>query len=270
MPTASHRRAVLAMALSVAGLGAFTTAQAQEALRVGASPVPHAEILEFIRPQLKAQGIDLEVKVFNDYVQPNLAVADKQIDANFFQNRPYLDSFNKDRKTDIVEVANSDVHIEPFGAYSQKINNVSQLREGAVVVIPNDPSNSGRALALLARQGLLKLKDPSNIKSTARDIVSNPKKLVIREIESAQLPRALPDVDLALINTNYALEAKLDPAKDALFIESGQKSPYANFIAARKDNANAPAVKKLVAALHTPQVRRFIEDKYKGAVIPAF
>jgi len=265
----SFRRAFSVMTLAaVAGLGA--AAHAQEVLRVAASPVPHAEILEFIRPQLKAQGVDLQVRVFNDYVQPNLAVSDKQLDANFFQNRPYLESFNKDRKTDIVEVPNSDVHIEPFGAYSQKIRKASELREGAVVAIPSDPSNSGRALSLLAREGLIKLKDPSNIKSTARDIVSNPKKLVIRELESAQLPRALPDVDLALINTNYALEAKLDPGKDALFIESGQKSPYANFIASRKDNANSPAVAKLVAALHTAEVRKFIQDKYKGAVIPAF
>jgi D-methionine transport system substrate-binding protein len=267
--TFSFQRAFSVMVLSVAGLGAMS-AQAQETLRVAASPVPHAEILEFIRPQLKAQGVDLEVKVFNDYVQPNLAVGDKQLDANFFQNRPYLDSFNKDRKTDIVEVPNSDVHIEPFGAYSQKIKKTADLREGAVVAIPNDPSNSGRALALLARQGLLKLKDPSNIKSTARDIVSNPKKLVIREIESAQLPRALPDVDLALINTNYALEAKLDPGRDALFIEDGRHSPYANFIAARKDNLQSPAIAKLVKTLHTPEVRKFIQDKYKGAVIPAF
>lgn len=265
----SSRRAFSVMTLAaLAGLGA--AAHAQEVLRVAASPVPHAEILEFIRPQLKAQGVDLQVRVFNDYVQPNLAVSDKQLDANFFQNRPYLESFNKDRKTDIVEVPNSDVHIEPFGAYSQKIRKASELREGAVVAIPSDPSNSGRALSLLAREGLIKLKDPSNIKSTARDIVSNPKKLVIRELESAQLPRALPDVDLALINTNYALEAKLDPGKDALFIESGQKSPYANFIASRKDNASSPAVTKLVAALHTPEVRKFIQDKYKGAVIPAF
>lgn len=184
----SFRRAHFIVALAITSLGA--AAQAQEALRVAASPVPHAEILEFVRPQLKAQGVDLQVKVFNDYVQPNLAVSDKQLDANFFQNRPYLESFTKDRKSDIVEVPNSDVHIEPFGAYSQKIRKTSELREGAVVAIPSDPSNSGRALALLAKQGLIKLKDPSNIKSTARDIVANPKKLVIRELESAQLPRA--------------------------------------------------------------------------------
>ena len=264
----SIRRALAAAALSITGLA--VTAHAQEVLRVAASPVPHAEILEFIKPQLKAQGVDLQVRVFNDYVQPNLAVNDKQLDANFFQTRPYLEAFNKDRKTDVVEVRSSDVHIEPFGAYSRKIRKAAELREGAVVAIPSDPANAGRALALLARQGLIQLKDPSDIKATARDIAANPKKLVIREIESAQLPRVLPDVDLALINTNYALEAKLDPGKDALFIEDGRNSPYANFIAARKDNAQSPAIAKLVAALHAPAVREFIQQKYKGAVLPAF
>jgi len=268
MSTSFLQRALSVTVLTIASLGA--SAQAQETLRVAATPVPHAEILEFIRPQLKAQGVNLEVRIFNDYVQPNLAVSDRQLDANFFQTHPYLHAFNKDRKTSLVEVPNSDVHIEPFGAYSQKIKKTSELREGAVVAIPSDPSNSGRALLLLASQGLIKLKDASNITSTARDITDNPKKLVIRELESAQLPRALPDVDLALINTNYALQARLDPAKDAIFIEGGQNSPYANFIAARSDNMNAPAVKKLVAALRSPEVRQFIQEKYKGAVRPAF
>lgn len=244
-------------------------AQAQEALRVGASPVPHAEILEFVRPALKAQGVDLQVKVFTDYVQPNLAVDDRQLDANFFQHKPYLDSFNKERKTRVVPVPGGSVHVEPFGAYSKKIRNVAELRQGATVAIPNDPSNSGRALVLLQKQGLIRLKDPANILATARDVADNPRKLVFRELEAAQLPRALDDVDLALINTNYALEARLVPTRDALFIE-GADSPYANFLAARPDNADSPAIRKLVAALHTPEVRKFIQDKYKGAIVPVF
>ncbi|MBK1715616.1 MetQ/NlpA family ABC transporter substrate-binding protein [Rubrivivax gelatinosus] len=244
-------------------------AQAEEVLKVAASPVPHAEILEFIKPALKAQGVDLQVKVFTDYVQPNLAVEEKQLDANFFQHKPYLDSFNRDRKTHIVPVAGGTVHVEPFGAYSKKIRKIADLRNGATVAIPNDPSNSGRALVLLQKQGLVKLKDPANILATAKDITDNPKKLVFRELEAAQLPRALDDVDLALINTNYALEAKLVPTKDALFIE-GADSPYANFVAARPDNANSPAIKKLIAALHKPEVKKFIQDQYKGAVVPAF
>ncbi|MGC4076342.1 MAG: MetQ/NlpA family ABC transporter substrate-binding protein [Rubrivivax sp.] len=244
-------------------------AQADEVLKVAASPVPHAQILEFVKPALKKQGVDLQVKVFTDYVQPNLAVEEKQLDANFFQHKPYLDSFNKDRGTHIVAVPGGTVHVEPFGAYSKKIRKIAELRDGATVAIPNNPSNSGRALVLLQKQGLIQLKDPSNILATAKDVTANPKKLVFRELEAAQLPRALDDVDLALINTNYALEAKLVPTKDALFIE-GADSPYANFVSARPDNANSPAIRKLVAALHSPEVKKFIQDQYKGAVVPAF
>lgn len=244
-------------------------AQAQEVLKIGATPVPHAEILEFVKPALKAQGVDLQIKVFTDYVQPNIAVEEKQLDANFFLHKPYLDSFNSERKTHLVQVPGSNVHVEPFGAYSKKVKTIAELRQGATVAIPNDPSNSGRALLLLQKQGLIKLKDPANIIATARDIADNPRKLVFRELEAAQLPRALDDVDLALINTNYALEAKLVPTKDALFIE-GADSPYVNFIVARPDNANAPAIRKLVAALHTADVKKFIQDKYKGAIVPAF
>jgi len=253
----------------LAAFAVSITAHAQDTLRVAASPVPHAEILEFVKPRLKAQGVDLEVKVFTDYVQPNLAVSDKLVDANFFQHQPYLDAFNRDRKTNIVAVPGGLVHVEPFGAYSTKIKRVADLPVGATVAIPNDPSNTGRALVLLQKQGLIRLKDPSKILATARDIAENPKKLVFRELEAAQLPRALPDVDLALINTNYALEARLVPTRDALFIE-GADSPYANLLAARTDNASRPALKKLIAVLHTPEVKKFIEEKYKGAVVPAF
>lgn len=260
------RATTAALALGLASLGA----NAQTRLSIAASPVPHAEILEFVKPKLKAQGIDLDIRVFNDYVQPNLAVNDRELDANFFQHRPYLDAFNKDRKTDVVEVPNSAVHIEPFGIYSSKIKSLKELKSGALVAIPNDPSNSGRALALLAQQGLIKLKDPKSIQATALDVVDNPRKLRFRELEAAQLPRALPDVDIALINTNYALEAKLNPGKDALALESGVNSAYGNFIAVRKERVNAPEVQKLVAALRSADTKKFILDKYKGAVIPAF
>jgi len=256
-----------ALPLLVAALS--LSSQAQEVLRIAASPVPHAEILEFVKPRLKAQGVDLQVKVFTDYVQPNLGLEDRQLDANYFQHKPYLDAFNKDHGTHVLPVPGGNVHVEPFGAYSRKIRRTVDLRDGAVVAIPNDPSNSGRALVLLQKQGLIKLKDPSSILATARDVVANPKKLQFRELEAAQLPRALDDVDLALINTNYALEARLVPTRDALFIE-GADSPYANFVAARPDNVNAPALKKLVEALRTPEVKKFIADKYKGAVVPAF
>jgi len=258
----------LLSAVLVVSFGAASVAQA-EVLKIAASPVPHAEILEFIRPQLKAQGVDLQIKVFTDYVQPNLQVEEKQLDANFFQHKPYLDAFNREHGTHIVVVPNGAVHIEPFGAYSKKIKKISELRTGAMVAIPNDPSNSGRSLVLLQKQGLITLKDPNNIFSTARDIVSNPKKLKIRELEAATLPRVLDDVDLALINTNYALAAGLAPQRDALFIE-GADSPYANLVAARPDNVNSPAIRKLVAALRTPAAKKFVEDKYKGAVLATF
>lgn len=254
--------AALAGALLLAG-----TAPAAEKLVIAATQVPHAEILEFVKPTLAREGVDLDIKVFSDYVQPNLQTVDKQVDANFFQHKPYLDAFNKDRGAHLVAVAA--VHVEPFGAYSRKIKKLADLKDGATVAIPNDPSNSGRALLLLAKQGLITLKDPSNIQATALDVANNPKHLKFRELEAAMLPRSLDDVDLALINTNYALEAKLVPTRDALFIE-GADSPYANLIVAREDNKNSPALAKLVQALHTPEVKQFIRDKYKGAVVPAF
>lgn len=254
--------AALADGLLLAG-----TAPAAEKLVIAATQVPHAEILEFVKPTLAREGVDLDIKVFSDYVQPNLQLADKQVDANFFQHKPYLDAFNKDRKTNLVPVAA--VHVEPFGAYSRKIKKVADLKDGAIVAIPNDPSNSGRALLLLVKQGLITLKDPSNIQATALDVANNPKHLKFRELEAAILPRSLDDVDLALINTNYALEAGLVPTRDALFIE-GADSPYANLIVAREDNKNSPALAKLVKALHTAEVKKFIQDKYKGAVVPAF
>ncbi|MFQ1062623.1 MetQ/NlpA family ABC transporter substrate-binding protein [Bordetella trematum] len=247
---------------------ALTLGAAQaETLTIAATQVPHAEILEVVKPVLAKEGVTLDIKVFSDYVQPNLQVADKQMDANFFQHKPYLDTFNKDRKTDLVPVAL--VHVEPFGAYSKKIKSLDDLKPGASVAIPNDPSNSGRALLLLQNQGLIKLKDPSNIVATPVDVVENPRKLKFRELEAAMLPRSLDDVDLALINTNYALEAGLVPTRDALFIE-GADSPYANIVVTRSDKQDDPAVKKLVQALHSEGVRSFILEKYKGAVVPAF
>ena len=194
---------------------------------------------------------------------------DKQLDANFFQHQPYLDSFNKDRKTSLVIVPNGKVHVEPFGAYSSKIKNLKDLKDGATVAIPNDPSNGGRALILLAKQGLIELKDPKSLTPTPLDVVKNPKKLKFRELEAPLLPRALNDVDLALINTNYAIEAKLNPTQDALFIE-GADSPYTNIVVSRTDRAQDPTIAKLIKALHTPEVKKFIQDKYKGAVVPAF
>ncbi|MFF2911073.1 MetQ/NlpA family ABC transporter substrate-binding protein [Paenibacillus sp. NPDC057934] len=236
-------------------------------LVVGASPVPHAEILKAIAPLLEAQGIKLEIKEFTDYVQPNVQLAEKQLDANFFQHQPYLDDQNQKNGSDLVSV--TAVHVEPFGAYSKKIKSIDELKDGATVAIPNDATNGGRALILLAKNGLITLKDDKNITSTKADITENKKNLKIVELEAAMLPRQLDEVDLALINTNYALEAKLVPTKDALFIE-GADSPYANILVSRPDNKDSDAIKKLAAALTSPEAKKFIEEKYQGAIIPAF
>ena len=252
--------------VALAAAAAFS-AHAADTLTVAATPVPHAAILEFVKPALAKEGVDLKVKVFTDYIQPNVQVAEKRLDANFFQHQPYLDEFNKTKGTNLVSVAG--VHLEPLGAYSSKYKKLDELPGGANVVIPNDATNGGRALLLLAKAGLIKLKDSNNILSTTKDITENPKDLKFRELEAATIPRVLTQVDLALINTNYALEAKLDPSKDALVIE-GSDSPYVNILVAREDDKDSEAMKKLVAALHTPEVKAFILEKYKGAVLPAF
>ncbi|MEC7815532.1 MAG: MetQ/NlpA family ABC transporter substrate-binding protein [Pseudomonadota bacterium] len=245
----------------------FTGAVNAEELTIAATPVPHAEILEFVKPKLAEQGVELDVKVFTDYVQPNIQVDQKQMDANFFQHQPYLDEFNSGRGTELVTVTG--VHVEPFGAYSSKIESLDDLQEGAVVAIPNDPTNGGRALLLLQKAGLITLKDDSKITSTPRDIADNPKDLDFKELEAATLPRILNQVDLALINTNYALEAGLNPSEDALVIE-GSESPYVNILVARPDNKDSEAMKKLAAALTSEDVKAFIKEQYEGAVVPAF
>lgn len=252
-------------ALALAACG--KSGDPSQKLVVAATAVPHAEILEVVTPLLKEQGVELDVRVFNDYVQPNDQLVQKQVDVNYFQTEPYLDAYNRDRKTTLTTVVG--VHIEPFGAYSRKVKSLSELRDGADVVIPNDPSNNSRALILLHNAGVIQLKDPSNALATQRDIVANPKNLKFRELDSAMLPRVLDQVDLALINTNYALDAGLNPTQDALAIES-KDSPYVNFLVARPDNKDDARVQKLAAALTSPQVKAFIAEKYKGAVLPAF
>ncbi|MEE1948842.1 MetQ/NlpA family ABC transporter substrate-binding protein [Pseudomonas alcaligenes] len=253
---------------ALAAAAALTSAVAHAGeISVAATAVPHAELLEFVKPALAKEGVELKIKVFTDYVQPNVQVAEGRLDANFFQHQPYLDEFNASRGTALVSIAG--VHVEPFGAYSSKIKKLDELSEGAQVVIPNDATNGGRALLLLQKAGVIKLKDGAGITATVKDIAENPKGIKVRELEAATLPRVLAQVDLALINTNYALEAGLNPTKDALVIE-GADSPYVNILvttAEKKDNAD---LQKLAKALHTPEVKKFIADQYKGAVVPAF
>lgn len=236
-------------------------------VKVAATPVPHAEILNAVKPILAKEGVDLQIVEFTDYVRPNLATADKEVDANFFQHQPYLEKFVSERGLKLVSVAS--VHIEPMGVYSKKIKNLDELQPGSIIAIPNDPSNGGRALLILEKAGLIKLKEDAGINATIKDITENPKNLKITEIEAPQLPRSLDDVTVAVINTNYAMQANLNPTKDALFIES-KESPYANILVIREGDENRPEIKKLVTALTSPEVKKYIEEKYKGEIIPAF
>jgi len=237
------------------------------ALNVAATAVPHADILEVVKPLLAEQGITLNVRVFSDYVQPNDLVAQGQMDVNYFQTEPYLDAYNRDRRTNLVTLAG--IHIEPFAAYSRRYLSLDALPDGAEVVIPNDPSNNSRALILLHNNGLIALKDPANALSTLHDIVDNPKHLNFRELDAAMLPRVLDQVDLALINTNYALDAGLNPRKDALAIED-KDSPYVNFLVGLADKRDDAKVKALIVALTSETVRQYIQENYHDAVIPAF
>ena len=204
-------------------------------LKVGATPVPHAELLNLVKEDLKAQGVDLQIVEFTDYVKPNLSLNDGEIDANFFQHVPYQENFNADHGTEIVSVGT--VHVEPLGLYSNKHKSVEALPEGAQIAIPSDAVNGGRALILLADKGLIKLAENAGLEATEKDIVENPKNFKFIAVEGAQLPRVLADVDASIINGNYALEAKLNPAKDAILLE-GAESPYANILSVKKGNEN--------------------------------
>lgn len=255
------------LAAGIAGCSGGGDSSAGSRLSIAATAVPHAEILEVVKPILKEQGVDLQVRIFNDYVQPNDQVAQGLIDVNYFQTEPYLDAYNRDRGARLTTLAG--VHVEPFGAYSRTHATLADVPDGAQVAIPNDPSNNSRALILLHRAGVIELTDPDNALSGLRDIKANPRNWQFRELDSAMLPRILPQVDLALINTNYALDAGLDPTRDALAIEDA-KSPYVNFLVGLPERRDDPRVQALVAALRSDAVRTFIQDRYKGAVIPAF
>ena len=236
-------------------------------LKVGATPVPHAELLNLVKDDLKAQGVDLEVVDFTDYVTPNLALADGEIDANFFQHYPYLEKFVNERGLKLVSAAK--IHVEPLGVFSRKYTKIEDIPEKATIAIPNDPSNGGRALILLHNKGLIKLEDPNNLYATEFDIVENPKKLKFKPIEAPQLPRVLPDVDAAVINGNYALEAGFSPVKEALTLE-GEESPYANIIAVREGEEKREDIVKLIQALQSEKVKQYILDNYNGGVVATF
>ena len=268
-----NKMTLLILILSIASLSLIGCAskeiESSESitLKVGATPLPHAEILEIVKPLLADQGITLEIVEFTDYVTPNISLNDGEIDANFFQHQPYLDTFNSDHNYNLVSAGT--VHLEPLGLYSEKISNLSELTDGANIAIPNDATNEGRALILLENKGLIKLSEGSGLEATEIDIVENPLNLKFTPIDAAQLPRTLIDVDAAVINTNYALEAGLNPTSDALIIE-GSDSPYANIVTVRPESLNDESVQKLMEALHSDAVKTFIEEQYMGAVVPAF
>ncbi|MEV8527794.1 MULTISPECIES: MetQ/NlpA family ABC transporter substrate-binding protein [unclassified Streptomyces] len=243
-------------------------ADPSKALVVAASPTPHADILKFVKDNLAAKaGLKLEVKEFTDYVLPNTATEQGQVDANFFQHKPYLDDFNKKNGTHIVPVV--DVELEPLGLYSHKVKSLKDITSGQTVAVPNDTTNEGRALQLLAANGLITLKDGAGAGAKLSDIKDS-KGLKFKELEAATLPRALNDVDAAVINGNYAIEADLKPAKDALALEKADGNPYANFLAVKQGNENDPRVQKLAKLLNSDEVKKFITDKYAGSVVPAF
>ncbi len=247
--------------------GASDTSEEVKVLKVGATPVPHAELLEKVKPILKDKGIELEIIEFTDYVKPNLALDDGEIDANFFQHVPYLESFNEDRGLDLVSVGT--VHVEPLGAYSEKFDNIDDLPEGAKIAIPSDSVNGGRSLILIESIGLITLKEDAGLEATEFDVVDNPKNLKFTSIEAAQLPRVLPDVDLAVINGNFAIEAGLNPLSDALLLE-GADSPYANIITVKSGYDKVEEVNELLNALQTDEIKKFIDENYDGGVVAAF
>lgn len=250
---------------------AETSELAGTTLKVAASPTPHAEILNVAKEILAEQGIDLEVVEFSDYVQPNLVTESGEVDANYFQHKPYLDNFNKEKGTHLVSVEG--IHFEPFGLYPGKTKELKDLQDGATVAVPNDATNEARALLLLQDAGLIKLKDPKDINATPKDITSNPKNLKFKELEAAVVPTVIKDVDIAALNGNYAIQAGFDPTKDTLATEKADglaAKTYQNILVVKEGNENTAKTKELKKALKSDEVRDYINKNYKGAVVPVF
>lgn len=239
----------------------------KEVVKVGASAVPHAEILEGLNEEFEKEGITVEVVPFDDYIMPNTALEEKTIDANFFQHKQYLEQQKDEFGYDFVVAG--EIHSEPMGIYSTKYESLDEIPDGAEVIIPDDVSNGARALQLLEKKGLIKLKDSNDIKATEKDIVENPKNLKFTIVEAANIANTYQDVDLGVINSNYALQVKLNPVEDSLAIE-GNDTPFVNCIVVRNGDENSEKIKKLVKVLTSKECADFIKEKYNGAVVPAF
>ena len=249
---------------------AETTSLEGTTLKVGASPTPHAEILAVVKDLLAEEGITLEIVEFTDYIQPNLAVEEGEIDANYFQHITYMNNFNAENGTHLASVA--EIHYEPFGLYAGTTASLDELQDGATIGVPNDPTNGGRALLLLQEQGLITLKEDVGLEPTVLDIAENPHNYQIEELEAAQLPRSLDSLDLAVINGNYAIQAGLNVA-DALAIESAEGTAgtaYVNVLAVAEDRVDDPAIQALADALKSDEVKTFIDETYGGAVVAVF
>jgi len=257
----------LAAALGAATLFAAGATARAETIKVGVTGGPHAQVMEAVKKVAAKSSLDIRIIEFSDYVQPNAALAAGDLDANSYQHDPYLQAQVKDRGYKLIKVAETVTF--PMGVYSKRVKSLAELNPGARVAIPNDPTNGGRALLLLQKQGVLKLRADAGLKATPLDIVDNPRKLKIVELDAAQIPRSLGDVDAAVINTNFAMEAGLKPKQDAIAIE-GPNGPYANIIAIREADRNKPWVAQLVAAYHSAEVKQFIEGKFGGAVVAAW
>jgi len=262
------RNTLAALAAGLLTIVISSAAAAQDRLKVGVSGGDGELIWTKVKEVAKRRGLDIDVVVFNDYLLPNAALDGGDLDANAFQHRPFLENQIKSRGYQIVAIA--DTIVEPIGLYSLKVKNVAALPDGASIGIPNDPSNGGRGLLLLQQQGLIKLRDGVGILPSVRDVVGNPKKFKFRELDAAQLPRSLPDLDAAIINTNYALQAKLNPQRDAIAIESRTNNPYGNVIAVRTRDKDKPVFKTLVAAYQSEEIRQFILNQFGGAILPVF
>ena len=234
---------------------------------IGVSPAPHKEIAEKAKEILAKDGIELEIKEFDDYVTPNTSLEEKDIDLNFFQHIPYLENFNKERGTKIVSLGG--VHLEPMGIYSKKYKSLDELKAGDEVIIPNDATNGARALKILEDNKVIKLKENAGLEATEKDIAENPKNLKFTPVEAPTIPRAYEDAAIAVINSNYALEANLSPKKDAIATEKAEGNPFANVIAAREEDKDNETYKKVLEAFQSDEVKKYIEEKFEGEIIPA-